>query len=535
MTWPEGSSEMASRLRAYDWDGTILGPADRWPSILRHTVELLLAYPLPMVLFWGPDLIHIYNDGYAGLLGEKDRTALGGTMQELWPDAMRQEQLLFDRIWGGEAIQLDAVLYPDPGTDRDKWYMLTYTPVRDSHGQVAGILLTIFDKTGERNAERLIREAQERQAFLLRLSDALRPIADAAEIRRTAMRLIHERLNALRCIYLEAEADGDTLMIAQGVNVDIAHLPEKYRISDFGAWIAEEFAQGRTVAIHDAESDPRIDDRSRAIFRQSGSRASVGLPLCKDGRLAAVVAIDLAEPRTWTDAELHLLEEVVERTCHAMERARAEWALRQSEEHLRMLVAELQHRVRNILTVVRSVFTRTIQAGGDLADLADHFRGRMDALARTQVIVTQTAAGTADLENLIRDELISVGVCDGPNVRIEGPDVTLSKEIAQSLGLAIHELTTNALKYGALKVDGATLDIQWTVRTGIDGSPTLDLLWREQSVPAIVAEPRHEGFGRELIEQALPYQIGADTALQFKGGGVHCSISVPLGVRCDAS
>ncbi|HEX7743153.1 MAG TPA: sensor histidine kinase, partial [Sphingobium sp.] len=189
-----------------------------------------------------------------------------------------------------------------------------------------------------------------------------------------------------------------------------------------------------------------------------------------------------------------------------------------------------QHRVRNILTVVRSVFSRTVEAGGEAQDVADHFRGRLDALARTQVVMTQTAAGTADLENLIRDELMSVGVHDGVNVRIEGPDVLLSSRIAESLGLAIHELTTNALKYGALKIEGAKLDIRWTVSHEPDRPLRLEFTWQEQGVPAISLSPAREGFGRELIEEALPYRLGAETRLEFRGGGLRCTLSVPLDV-----
>lgn len=198
------------------------------------------------------------------------------------------------------------------------------------------------------------------------------------------------------------------------------------------------------------------------------------------------------------------------------------------QERQRMLVAELQHRVRNILTVIRSVFGRTVEAGGTPDEMANHFRGRLDSLARTQVIVTQSAAGQVDLENLIRDELLSVGAADGPSLGIEGPEVSLGPKAAESIGLAIHELTTNALKYGALRVPDGNLQIRWTVNMDDGGARRLDLRWIEQGVPAIPLKPVRKGFGSELISDALPYQLGAETRLEFRGGGVRCSISVPL-------
>ena len=202
--------------------------------------------------------------------------------------------------------------------------------------------------------------------------------------------------------------------------------------------------------------------------------------------------------------------------------------LREMQGRQQLLLAELQHRVRNILTVVRSVFERTAEAGGELGDVVDHFRGRLDSLARTQVIVTQSATGLVDLENLIRDELLSVGASDGDGLTIEGPDTLLTPKAAESIGLAIHELTTNALKYGALKVSNARLDIRWTTNVDHGGDRRLDLIWTELGVPVIAVEPVRRGFGSELITEALPYQLDADTSLEFRSGGVRCVISVLL-------
>lgn len=189
------------------------------------------------------------------------------------------------------------------------------------------------------------------------------------------------------------------------------------------------------------------------------------------------------------------------------------------------LVRELQHRVRNILTVVRSVFARTVAAGNAIEDMADHFRGRLDALARTQV-VTQDGQREVDLENLVREELLSVGVSDGPDVVIAGPDIALPVTVAEMLGLAIHELTTNAVKFGALRGRGGRLRIEWAIEPADDGA-RLVITWLEQGVPAVGLKPARYGFGSELIEEALPYRLRAWTRLEYRGGGICCSISLP--------
>ncbi|GGO90878.1 CheR family methyltransferase [Stakelama pacifica] len=202
--------------------------------------------------------------------------------------------------------------------------------------------------------------------------------------------------------------------------------------------------------------------------------------------------------------------------------------LRELQDRQRVLVAELQHRVRNMLTVVRSVFSRTVDSSGDMEALADHFRGRLDALARTQVVITQDASGEVDLENMIRDELLSVGVVNDEAAEIGGPEVALTPATAELFGLAIHELTTNSLKYGALLHAEARLIINWETNLDQSGIRHLRFIWREQGVPAVSVEPRKGGFGRELIEEALPYRLGAETRLEFLGGGVRCSIGLAL-------
>jgi len=197
-------------------------------------------------------------------------------------------------------------------------------------------------------------------------------------------------------------------------------------------------------------------------------------------------------------------------------------------ERQEALLAELQHRVRNILSLVRSVFSRTLEAGGSLEDIADHFRGRLDSLGRTQVGVTRTARGRVNLENLISDELLSVGESDGPRMLIDGPEVELSDRTVEGIGLAIHELTTNSLKYGALKTERGNVAISWTIERSEAIGYHLDLVCNESGVPTLAVHPAHHGFGTELIEDALPYQLNAITGLQFRNGGVYCRIRVPL-------
>ncbi len=300
-------------------------------------------------------------------------------------------------------------------------------------------------------------------------------------------------------------------------------------VSDSPAWrrltgqsLADLLDRGWVAAIH--------PDERRDIRRQWRAAVARGCSIDIEARLQVegggyrwsrlyIVPLRAEDGsvRNWTGMSMDIKA-----------RKEAEHVLRESEARLQGLVGELQHRVRNILTVVRSVFSRTVEGERPIEEIAEHFRGRLDSLARTQVILAQHPAGSIDLQNLIRDELLNAGVQDGPLLAIGGPDVGLTPLQAESLALAFHELTTNALKYGALRVPGGHLNIGWTTNIGYGGDRVLDFTWTEQGVPAIPVRPTYRGFGMELIKDALPYRLGAETRVEFLGGGIRCSISFPL-------
>ncbi len=200
---------------------------------------------------------------------------------------------------------------------------------------------------------------------------------------------------------------------------------------------------------------------------------------------------------------------------------------RRAEERQQLLLNELQHRVKNILAVVRSVLTRTLDTTSSLEEFGAHFNGRFSAISRTQGVLARTPDGMIDLEELVSEELCAQGVGQGHQVTIDGPSISLSDRTAQTLGLAIHELTTNALKFGALAARGGSVAVNWHILTHGEARH-LVLEWQESGVNDIDLLPEQVGFGRELIEKGLPYELQAQTSLVFRPGGVWCRIELPL-------
>ena len=197
------------------------------------------------------------------------------------------------------------------------------------------------------------------------------------------------------------------------------------------------------------------------------------------------------------------------------------------QEDAKTLRAELQHRVRNALALTRSIARRTAQNVDSVEDFSNHLEGRLEALARTQNYILSDPARGVDLELLVLDEMQAHMLGANDRIDIDGEEVALPTRIAASLGLAIHELAVNALKFGALADDGGKLEIIWSLER-VAGQRRLKLLWREGFVTQHAERPGRPGFGTELLQRTLPYEIGAVVKLDVNRGGLTYSLEVPL-------
>jgi PAS domain S-box-containing protein len=211
--------------------------------------------------------------------------------------------------------------------------------------------------------------------------------------------------------------------------------------------------------------------------------------------------------------------------------------LRELHQRQEVLVAELQHRTRNLITVVGALSDRTVRNAASLEDFRERFGSRLAALSRVQGLLSQLAAGDrVAFDELLRSELAALGAFEDKAklVTLEGPNgLPLRSTSVQTFALALHELATNAVKYGALSASAPNghLSVRWhVVPATSDNPPLLHLDWQESgvSMPQLGAPVRGGGYGRELIERALPYQLGAKTTYEMRRDGVHCSIEVPI-------
>jgi PAS domain S-box-containing protein len=193
------------------------------------------------------------------------------------------------------------------------------------------------------------------------------------------------------------------------------------------------------------------------------------------------------------------------------------------EEHQRLLLAELSHRVKNTLAVVHSIALQTLRRSNTLEAFAEAFKGRISALSRAHSLLTRSQWRSAGLEDLVRQTLAPYGATGSSALEIAGPKLGLRPKPALALALVLHELATNAAKYGSLSTPSGRLSVIW------EASPALGLVigWREAAGPK-VAEPTTRGFGRTLIERAVAHELDGSVRFDYRGTGLYCEIRVPL-------
>lgn len=569
------------------------------------------------------------------------RAAAGRRMREL---AAAHEQHWFD-IYGEVALTGEPRRFVNRAEALGgRWFDVYAFRIGRAEDRQVAILFS--DVTERRRTDAALRASEERQAFLLRLSDAMRPLVDPDAVKQSAVELLGRHLGVNRAHYVEVLADGNTLEAGPGYVDGVPGVTGRLRLSDYGRDIAADFRTGRILLANDVLRGGLDEAQARAC-EAIQLRAAIGVPLLKGGRLVAVLAVHHATPREWTAAEVELVGEVAERTWEAAERARADAALRESEERLRLIVEsardyaiftadpdglidswppgaaavfgwsaeeaigqpiaitftpedraagipdrematacregtapdvrwhvrndgsrvfiegsmtalrdpaggvrgflkigqdithrmeaearqallarEVDHRARNVLALVQSIMRQT--SATTVEEFVRVVGGRVAALARTHSLLSKERWIGADLREIIQAEL-RVFAIEGKASRIvlDGPAATVPPEIAQALAMIVHELSTNAAKYGALSVPAGQLTVSWTL-DGNAGDQVLRLRWSEAGGPELTGEPAHQGFGSALVRGMVEGQLRGVVRQTWARTGLVCEMEIPL-------
>jgi two-component sensor histidine kinase len=210
-----------------------------------------------------------------------------------------------------------------------------------------------------------------------------------------------------------------------------------------------------------------------------------------------------------------------------------------AEERQQLLIRELHHRVKNTLATVQAIVGSTARTAPSVDAFYEAFVGRIMSLAHTHSVLTEATWQTASLRTLLESELRPYGDPAGaalpagaaqPRVTLDGPDVALASEIAVPIGMAIHELTTNAAKYGAFSTRTGRLAVVWSVEPDDAGRRRLRFAWRESGGPPVL-RPTRQGFGSRLLQRVLTAQVQAEVAIDYDPKGLSLVMIAPLPER----
>jgi PAS domain S-box-containing protein len=227
----------------------------------------------------------------------------------------------------------------------------------------------------------------------------------------------------------------------------------------------------------------------------------------------------------WYDVHMEPLREVTGASVGLICASVDITARKEGEVHLRLLMRELTHRSKNLLAVIQAMARQTARRAESIEQFTEQFGARLQALATSHDLLVQESWHGALLADLVRSQLGHYLDREHSQISVEGPGVFLKPEAAQNIGLALHELATNAAKYGALSVPTGHVSITWRWISDT-GPKAVEIVWLERGGPK-VSPPEQRGFGSVVIERNLAKTLEADVHLAFESEGIECRIVIP--------
>jgi two-component sensor histidine kinase len=475
-----GGGEMGALMRAFDWDNSPLGPTMRWPQSLRVTIRLMLNTRHPMFIWWGPELIQFYNDAYALTMGpERHPAALGGRGRECWAEIwdIIGPQIAYVMSGKGSTWDEDRLVpLTRHGHRENVWWTYSFAPI-DLDGGVGGVLVVCNDVTEQHLTREALKlqTARFEQLFeqapgfmaVLRGSDHVFELTNAAFRNLAGDRNFRGR--SLRDAMPELEGQGFYELLDRVYQTGDAHIGNRVPIV-----LGSEHDGSTKQAVLDFLYQPILEPSGKVsgIFVQG------------------------------TDVTDHV----------------------RTENHLRLVNDELKHRVKNTLAMVSAIAGQTLR-GSEYDTVLETFTDRLSAFATAHDILTANAWATAATSDVVESALRPYRTGRG-RFFIAGPNIILGSKQALSLSLALHELATNAMKYGSMSNENGTVHISWSRTESVDG-PLFRFLWHEQHGPK-VEPPSKQGFGSRLIERVLRADFGGTIVAHYETAGLKFELTAPF-------
>ncbi|GJD55865.1 HWE histidine kinase domain-containing protein [Methylobacterium dankookense] len=357
------------------------------------------------------------------------------------------------------------------------------------------------------------KQAEERRNALIELGDRLRHVTRKADVASVAAEILARTLGLSHVGYGDVDHVREIVTIADDhVAEGVESLRGTHSFRSYGSYV-DDLKAGRAVFIANALDDPRTATGGDALVAL-GVRSIANIPLMEHGQFVTLFFALKADPHAWTPEEQAFLRNVADRTRAAIGRLEA-------EEQQRVLNQELSHRMKNMLAMVLSIATQTLRSVPD-REPVEAFEKRIHALSAAHDVLLQQEWTAAPLDAVAGAVLQTFA--QTARLTLSGPQISLGPRATLSVSLLLHELATNATKYGALSNDQGHVGVSWRVDgDGEEGDLVLD--WEESGGPP-VKEPTRRGFGSRLIRLGL---VGTgDVDLRYKPTGFRAEMRAPL-------
>ena len=469
-----GGGDMARLIGEFDWSSTSLGPIAAWPQIVRSTVALILRSPLPIVTLWGEKGVMVYNDAYADFSGARHPGILGADVLDAWPEAAEWNRKVMETSFHrGEAFSvedLELTLYRH-GRGEPVWMNLDYSPVPDDDGTPAGVIAIVVETTAKVRAERQLSGERERLERMFDQAPGFMALLEGPDHRFAMANQAYFALVGGR------ELLGKTVAEALPETVDQGFITLLK-----GVYENREPYVGRAIRVMLNDSEGAQSERFVDFIYQ---------PVFQDGEISGIFVQghDVTEGKRF-------------------------------ERHLQLLVGELNHRVKNSLAIVQSFARQTFHSSVPADEAIVRFEGRLQALAEAHNLLTRNNWETSTIEDVALTALKPF--CSADRCKASGPPIEIPPQTAVGLALALHELATNAAKYGALSNEAGEVRVSWSTL-----GDKLELIWSERGGPPVTM-PERRGFGTRMIERTLAAEFDGTVDLTFDPDGVRCRVIAPI-------
>lgn len=480
----EDGGRTGALMKAHDWRNSTFGDPNDWSDQLKTLVSVILGSHQPMFLTWGAERCLLYNDAYAAVLGGKHPSALGQPMAQVWWDIWDEIQPIMNRAYNGISTHMNEfpLLMNRNGYDEQTYFDFSYTPIKDGTNTVVGMFCACAETTHQMQIKQMMEEETARTRQLFDQTPGFIAIITGERLRyEFANQAYHNLVGRDRVtmgaslyeVLPELESQGFFEMLS---NVLVTGEATTWR---------QVLAKVQRFA-----NQPLTEIFVDVIFQPIKDKHGITTGIFMEG-------------------------------SDVTERVHAERDMRKAMEHQRLLMDELNHRVKNTLATVQSMAAQTFKGVHRDDEARSTFEARLFALAKAHDVLTSESWSGADLKDIVQGALLPYQSADHDPFDITGCALKMNPRKTLALTMALHEMATNAVKYGSLSVRGGTVIVQWSV-----DADTLSLRWQEVGGPPVKA-PTRQGFGTRLIKRTLAMEMDGDVSVTYPESGFTCVARMP--------